>query len=167
MSTEAPSQIVSFQCVLKNRLGQVLSFSYNSEVLMDLRTPTIEPMRDLIAGLQNLKKGEKREIFLPADRAFGLYRDDLVVKIPRSRLMKNGPVELGTEILIHTPGEDPRFYRVIDLTSKHALVDGNHPFAGQDLYFEIEATEVREATSEEILRSQSSQLKPGPNQYLH
>ena len=29
-------------------------------------------------------------------------------------------------------------------------VDGNHPLAGKTLHFDVEVTEVREATSEEL-----------------
>ena len=29
-------------------------------------------------------------------------------------------------------------------------VDGNHPLAGKDLFFDVSITEVREATAEEI-----------------
>jgi FKBP-type peptidyl-prolyl cis-trans isomerase SlyD len=32
-------------------------------------------------------------------------------------------------------------------------LDGNHPLAGQDLTFEIETVEARDATAEEIIKS--------------
>lgn len=46
-----------------------------------------------------------------------------------------------------------RTYTVIELYSDMASLDENHPLAGQDLIFEIEALSVRAATRDEIHES--------------
>jgi FKBP-type peptidyl-prolyl cis-trans isomerase SlyD len=39
---------------------------------------------------------------------------------------------------------------VTAVTETHVTLDGNHPLAGMDLAFDIEVTEVRDATEEEL-----------------
>ncbi len=43
-----------------------------------------------------------------------------------------------------------RGYRILELHSDLVSLDGNHPLAGQDLIFEIETLEARDATQQEI-----------------
>jgi FKBP-type peptidyl-prolyl cis-trans isomerase SlyD len=47
----------------------------------------------------------------------------------------------------------PESYRVVELSADFVMLDGNHPLAGQDLIFDIEAVEARDATAEEIAES--------------
>ena len=44
----------------------------------------------------------------------------------------------------------PRLGRVVDLDIREVKVDLNHPFAGQDLNFDVEIIDVRAATAEEL-----------------
>jgi FKBP-type peptidyl-prolyl cis-trans isomerase SlyD len=39
---------------------------------------------------------------------------------------------------------------VIDVDGDEVILDGNHPMAGMTLNFEVEVTEVRDATAEEL-----------------
>jgi FKBP-type peptidyl-prolyl cis-trans isomerase SlyD len=39
---------------------------------------------------------------------------------------------------------------VVSLTETGAVLDANHPLAGKTLHFDVEITEVRDATAEEI-----------------
>jgi len=43
-----------------------------------------------------------------------------------------------------------RLVVVTQVTEDIVTVDANHPLAGQTLHFEVEVSEVREATSEEL-----------------
>lgn len=46
--------------------------------------------------------------------------------------------------------EDAVIYTVTDITPEKVLVDGNHPFAGERLWFKCAVTDVRDATEEEL-----------------
>ena len=46
------------------------------------------------------------------------------------------------------------------MDERGALIDGNHPFAGKTLYFEVVLEAVREATAEEIERGYADEKNP-------
>lgn len=143
-------QVISFNCLLKNKLGHVISTTYNREVLTG-STPPDSQLRGLYRGLDNLKAGEKRFIAVSAEEAYGLYDPKKVILYPRSKLSKN--LIVGQVVSITSKTNVVRTYRVIQLLENMVSLDGNHPLAGQDLIFEIDALEAREATADEIAES--------------
>ena len=144
-------QIVSFHCILKNKFGKILSSSINHDVLTGpSHAPDTEQLLALAKGLVNLTTGEKRSITLSAGEAYGFYDPKKVFKMPMQVFNQHSdskhveaPVTLNVDGKSHT-------YRIIEMNSEHVTLDGNHPFAGQDLIFEIETIAARDATDEEI-----------------
>ncbi len=138
--------VVSFHCVLKNKLGQFISSSFNHDVTT---TSSLAPQPAMLPGfieaLRELKKGEKREIMLTADQAYGFYDPKLVINIPRSKLSRGQQLKAGDTVqgMFHSDSS-PRFYRVAECSPRSVSLDGNHPLAGQDLIFDIEVTASRE-----------------------
>ena len=41
-------------------------------------------------------------------------------------------------------------FRVINVLGEEVFIDGNHPLAGQTLHFDVEVTEKRDASDDEI-----------------
>ncbi|MDR3606043.1 MAG: peptidylprolyl isomerase [Oligoflexia bacterium] len=146
------AQVISFRCILKTQLGELICSSFNREVWSDEPTQNTGRLPALTRGLRNLQTGEKRCIAVPADQAYGLYDKSLVLEVSRSKFANQGRLEIGQEVIVETQSGEQRPFRVTGLTGKRVTLDGNHPLAGQDLIFDIEATEVRDATSEEITR---------------
>jgi FKBP-type peptidyl-prolyl cis-trans isomerase SlyD len=143
-------QVISFNCILKNKVGQVISSTFNREVLNAVENGNVV-LSGLIKGLQNLKKGERRSISLSAEEAYGLYDPKKVILFPRSKLPKH--MREGEMISIVGKSGQLRSYKVLQFHDHMVSLDGNHPLAGQDLIFEIEALDAREATAEEIAES--------------
>jgi FKBP-type peptidyl-prolyl cis-trans isomerase SlyD len=144
------TQVISFNCLLKSKTGQVISSTFNRDVL----NSTVNPTSNLIGlakGLQNLKKGEKRTISLAAEEAYGLYDPKKIILFPRNRLAKN--IKVGETISVVTKSGYQHDYKVVQLHKDMVSLDGNHPLAGQDLIFEIETLDARDATHDEILAS--------------
>lgn len=152
-------QVISFKCILKNSAGRLISQTYNRDVLTVVQPDQNGMLSGLNRQLQNLKEGEKRSFKVSAEEAYGLYDPSKVILFPRRKLP--GPVRKGEMIKIVSPKGILRTYCVLDLHDDFASLDGNHPLAGQDLVFEIEAIAAREATPKEIeesLNEVSSQL---------
>lgn len=154
------AQVISFNCLLKNKSGQVISKTFNRDVLTSVADKNVM-LLGLSKGLQNLAKGEKRSIFLAAEDAYGLYDPQKVILFPRKKLTQE--LRLGQSVSIIGKSKTLRTYRVAQLHGDMVTLDGNHPLAGQDLIFEIEALEARDATREEIDES----LNPVSTQLLH
>ena len=70
---------------------------------------------------------------------------DLLRRVPLERF-GNNKVEEGMQFQAGEHG----IFTVREVADGHALLDGNHPLAGVTLNFEVEITDVREATADEI-----------------
>lgn len=148
------AQVISFSCVLKNKLGQTLGTSFNREVLTSINKEDA-PLQGLSQALQDLKPGEKRTITLTADKAYGFYDPKKVIQLPREQIPNSVQVRVGEAVTIVSGEGDSNTYKIIQIHGDMFILDGNHPLAGQDLIFEIEATEAREATPAEIFEAQN------------
>ncbi len=155
------AQIISFNCLLTNKAGKFISSTFNREVLNSTEVQGAQ-LAGLARGLQNLKKGEKRTINLAAEEAYGLYDPTKVVFFPKKALSTQN-VRIGESVTIITKSGAHRSYVVTQIFPDMVGLDGNHPLAGQDLIFEIEALDAREATRAEIDES----LNPTSTQLLH
>lgn len=146
------TQVISFNCTLKNSTGKLISTTFNREVLTSVEDPGAM-LLGLAKGLQNLKTGEKRTISLRADEAYGYYDPKKVILISRNKIPKQ--LHVGEFITLIGQNNESQSYRIIQFHDDSVSLDGNHPLAGQDLVFEIETVEARAATAEEIQDSQN------------
>ncbi len=147
-------QVISFNCLLKNKAGQLISTTFNRDVL-NVQNEATDVLAGLTKGLQNLKKGEKRKIELTAEEAYGLYDPQKIKLFPKSEIPKN--LKIGDSVtLIHRDGSH-NLYKIVQFFGPMVSLDGNHPLSGQDLVFEIEAINVRDATREEIDQSSAKE----------
>jgi FKBP-type peptidyl-prolyl cis-trans isomerase SlyD len=171
------ARVISFNCVLRDPLGKVISSSFNHDVLarasekksskraveeefVGITTSPLpshfdfhEPLQGLVDGLQGLKKGERRQIFVSAESAYGFYDPDLVMQVARKKFPQGESLAVGFQVVTQAKDGECRVFRVIDADPSTVTLDGNHPLAGQDLCFDVEATATREATAEELAYS--------------
>jgi FKBP-type peptidyl-prolyl cis-trans isomerase SlyD len=143
-------QVISFHCVLKNKLGTLISSTFNRDVITSLDGSRVI-LQGLATGLQSVQKGEKRKITLTAEQAYGLYEPKKVILFPKKKLPRT--VRVGEFVSVLLKNGETRSYRVDQIHGDLVSLDGNHPLAGQDLIFEIETLEARDATAEEIEQS--------------
>jgi FKBP-type peptidyl-prolyl cis-trans isomerase SlyD len=165
-------QKFSLHCILRNRMGQILSSSFTALITYPDGRGGLP--REFSRQLQEMKIGERRQVHLSADEAYGYYDDELVFEVPRTEIP--GLVDAGVNVVAETDEGRHRVFRVIRVSRTHVTLDGNHPLAGQDLVFDLEAREIREATDEELaqdvepgkdsLLSQVEPKEPRPG-YLH
>lgn len=154
------AQIISFNCILKNKAGRTISSTFNRDVLNTTLADSPQ-LPALAKALQNLEAGEFRTVNLSAEEAYGLYDPKKVILFPRKKLPKNTT----TGMTIHVRNKEGRIdtYKVKSVKSEFVQLDGNHPLAGQDLIFEIEAITVRPASLKELEDS----LSPTTDKNLH
>jgi FKBP-type peptidyl-prolyl cis-trans isomerase SlyD len=94
-----------------------------------------------------------------AEEAYGFYDPKKVILFPKKKLPQG--LRIGQSVSIAGKSGTIRTYVVLQFHDDMVSLDANHPLAGQDLIFEIEALEARDATPEEIEESSnvvSSQL---------
>jgi FKBP-type peptidyl-prolyl cis-trans isomerase SlyD len=106
------------------------------------------------AALEGKAAGDTVSVALSPEDAFGAYDDTLLVEAPLEELPED--LEVGMEIDGYSE-EDPddvTVYTVREIRDGDAVLDGNHPLAGQSVVFEAEVTEVQaldDAAVREIL----------------
>lgn len=153
-------RVLSFHYKLKNNEGQLLDSSEGQEPF-----PVLEGTRQIIPALEEqlfkMNVGEKKNIHLEAENAYGPVNDKLKLKLTRDKLPE-GEIEVGTQFKAGPEPQDPVF-TVTQIEGEEVHLDGNHPLAGQALEFDVEIVEIRPATPEEMQHGHAH----GPNGEHH
>ena len=139
-------KVVSFHYTLTNAQGDVLDQSQEHPM------PYLHGAGNIIPGLEKelagKKVGDKLTVNVPAAEAYGEYHEQLVNDVPREAFQGVDNIEAGMQFQADTP-EGVQVITVKAVNGETVTVDANHPLAGQDLNFDVEIVEVREATEEE------------------
>jgi peptidylprolyl isomerase len=88
-------------------------------------------------GVIGMTVGESKTIAIPMENAYGPYDENLVMPAPMERLPEG--TEVGTQLQLMTP-QGPMVAKVTSISEdkQTAMIDHNHPLAGQQLTFELE-----------------------------
>lgn len=101
-------------------------------------------------ALHGREAGHEINVTLEPEDAFGDYDAELLRVEPRARFPETLEVGMRFE---GVPGErenEARIYTVTDVAADAVVVDGNHPLAGERLWFKGTVREVRRASEEEL-----------------
>lgn len=148
MLTVAENKVVTFEYTLKNDNGEVLDSSSSNAPLEYLHgSGSIIP--GLESELEGKKVGDKFKASIEAEDAYGLRYEELVQKIDREKLSHLPSIEVGMQLQAYDE-DGMQILTVVDINDKEVTLDGNHPLAGEKLHFDVEITDIREATEEEI-----------------
>jgi len=90
-----------------------------------------------------MKIGESKTVTIPADEAYGPYRDDMVQVINREELTNIPNPEVGQQLYGSQPGGGTITGTITNVTDTTVTVDFNHRLAGKDLTFEIELVSIQ------------------------
>jgi FKBP-type peptidyl-prolyl cis-trans isomerase SlyD len=112
---------------------------------------------DMLPGLEDELEGksvgDKLEIRLPPQRAFGLVDPSLKQTVP-IELFEGTVLQVGT--VLNSGSDNYQIRTVTEINGNQVTLDANHPMAGKILYFDVEVMAVRRATMEEIAQSRET-----------
>ena len=112
----------------------------------------IQGHKNLIPGMENglegREKGDKFQIDVEPKDGYGEVREELIQEVPREQFGEQ-EVSPGMQFNAQTQ-QGPVRVTVKEVTSEAITVDANHALAGENLHFDVEVVEVREATDDEI-----------------
>jgi peptidylprolyl isomerase len=122
--------------------GEVFDNSRDRKEPLEFAIDDGKLLKGFNEAVKNLDVGDKVEINLKAEEAYGPYMDEAVVLVEKKefpegfKFEKNGFVQ----------GQDsmgrPIQGQIIKVLEESINVDLNHPLAGEELKFEIELVEV-------------------------
>ena len=101
-------------------------------------------------ALEGKDVGEEVRITLEPEDAFGEYDAELLRVEPRARFPEAVDVGMRFEGVPGDREDEALIYTITDVTPDTVVVDGNHPLAGERLWFRATVSEVRAATKEEL-----------------
>lgn len=140
--------VASFHYTLTDSTGKVLDSSEGQDPLTYLHGAG-----NIIPGLEKAllgkTAGDKLNVAVTAAEAYGERDDTMVQELPTSMFSGVDQIEVGMEFHAETE-HGLQVVTVTAVESETVTIDGNHPLAGVDLNFDVEVTEVREASEEEL-----------------
>ncbi len=139
--------VVTLDYTVRDPEGNVVDDGANPLVYLHGGYDAIFPL--LEEKLHGMKVGEKLNIKLQPDDAFGEYDESLVLVEDRELFPADIEVGMAFE-RVGDDGEDDMLFRITDIADKKVVVDGNHPLAGMALVFDVTVREVRQASAEEL-----------------
>lgn len=114
----------------------------------------ISGMGMVIPGFENciagMKKGERKEIRIEPEDAYGPYRKELVLELPRSVLEGLPDVSEGMEIVATLESGLQVPVKIVKLLADKVVLDFNHPLAGKVLIFKVYLLSKRDATEDDL-----------------
>lgn len=144
----AADKVVLIHYTLKNDEGQVIDSSAGGEPLA-----YIHGHGNLIAGLERELEGkgagDKLSVKIAPADGYGERDADLVQRVPR-RSFGGHAVKPGMQFQAQTSNGEARIATIVSIQGDMVTVDMNHPLAGENLNFDVEITEIRDATAEEL-----------------
>jgi FKBP-type peptidyl-prolyl cis-trans isomerase SlyD len=144
----AKDAVVSMHYKLTDNDGNVLDSSEGSDPLVYL-----QGHRNIIPGLETQMKGkavgDKFTAKVDPSQGYGEVNPALVQQVPKTNFPDPDQIQIGMQFQTMTE-QGPIVLTVKELHDDAVTVDGNHPLAGVALNFDVEITDIRAASEEEI-----------------
>ncbi len=144
----AKNTVVAIDYKLTNDDGELLDTSEGNEPLSYLHG-----VGEIIPGLEReldgKEAGDRLQVAVAAEEGYGQRDEQLKQKVERDQFEDVDELEVGMQFQVESDG-DPEVVTVVQIADDIITVDGNHPFAGVKLNFDVTVREVREATEEEL-----------------
>lgn len=99
--------------------------------------------------------GENFSFQIGPDEAFGEYRDEMLVDVPKSAFMVNGVLRedllyISNVISMMDNHGNPIKGKILEVNNESVKMDFNHPLAGNKLFITGQVMEVRPVTQDDI-----------------
>ena len=142
------NKVVSINYHLTNEAGETLDTSEGREPLA-----YIQGHNNIIPGLEEeltgKSVGDKLKVVVSPEKGYGNYEEALLQVVPRESFQGVDNIEVGMQFQVNTP-QGTQIIAVTKIEGDNITVDGNHPLAGQQLTFDVEVMDIRDASEEEL-----------------
>lgn len=142
------NKIVYLDLTIKNAAGEILETTQDAGEFSYLHG-----RGNLLPALENVLEGQRpgfsTSLTLAPEAAFGEYQEDLLVRVPTASLNPDVPQKIGEAVQFQGP-DGMAILVIKSIDDTEAVLDGNHPLAGQTLQFELTIKAVRDAHKDEV-----------------
>ncbi|MDD3932642.1 MAG: FKBP-type peptidyl-prolyl cis-trans isomerase [Methanoculleus sp.] len=95
------------------------------------------------AGVVGMRQGETKTVHVPADQAYGPYREDLVFVADPADIPGGENLTAGDQVGITLANGQMLPGRVTGISADAVTIDANHRLVGEDLTFTVSLVEIR------------------------
>ncbi len=99
----------------------------------------IEGLEESIVGMN---VGEKKTVSVVPEKAFGEYREDMVMVVPQEHFPQDIEPQVGQVFQLSSQAGPPLIATVTKVEAEGITMDANHPLAGKTLTFDVELVEI-------------------------
>jgi len=101
-------------------------------------------------GIVNMSIGEKGDILVKSEDAYGTHNPDAKQEVPLDQF---AGIDLAVGMTLYGQGEDGGTVQVtvMEINEETVVIDFNHPLAGKDLMFNVTINNIRDASAEEAM----------------
>lgn len=85
---------------------------------------------------------ELKTIEVPADEAYGPYREEMAVVVDQNQFPADLNIEVGQQLQVNQSEDQKIIVMITDISESGVTLDANHPLAGKDLTFDIQLIEI-------------------------
>lgn len=86
--------------------------------------------------------GDTKTVRIPADKAYGVYRDDLVMTVAKIQFPPDIELKAGVVLCLRRPDGYAIDATITTVNEDSVTLNANHPLAGEDLTFDLEMVSV-------------------------
>ena len=153
-------RVISFNYTLKDSQGKVIDASSDGPLAF------LEGAGQIIPALEEQLKGmligQKKNVKLDAKDAYGMPEEKMKMDVPAKELAHLKDLAVGSFLQLQLQ-DQVKVVRVTSMTEEMVTLDGNHPLAGENLEFDVEMVDSRDATNEEMAHGHAH----GPGGHHH
>lgn len=143
------NKVVSIHYNLTNKAGETI----DSSVQRGEPLAYLHGHGNIIPGLEKeldgKSAGDKLDVTVTPENGYGERHDELMQQVPKSAFEGHeDSLQPGMQFQAQTEAGQ-RVFTITAVEDEQVTVDGNHPLAGETLNFDVEVTDVRDASDEE------------------
>jgi len=97
----------------------------------------------LSKALEGLKAGDKKNVTIDPEEAYGNVDPKSFQEVPRSQLPADMEPRVGMGLQANTPDGRVQVFRISEIKDDSIVLDLNHPLAGKTLQFDVEIMSVK------------------------
>jgi len=93
-------------------------------------------------GLIGMEVGEKKNLVIPPEEAYGQNDEKLTTKVSRSHLPDSVQPAIGMQLQVKQKDGSIFMVWITGMDEETVTLDANHPLAGKTLKFDVELTDI-------------------------
>lgn len=141
-------RIVTIEYRLTDNEGNLLEESVADEEFAYLHGHD-QLLEALEAELQGKEAGDTVQVSITPENGFGERDEEMMITVGRDKFPDEEELQEGLQVEAETD-HGHQIFTIQSVDEENVTLDGNHPYAGYHLNFDVSVSAVREATPEEL-----------------